>query len=92
VHVYTSPNLVRLNERFRSGARRRPSGRRRRTRRDALSECEAKNGGAPITVFEIETAAAFLLFARHPADVCCSKSGSAAGSTPPMWSSTRWPA
>ena len=24
---------------------------------------------APITVFEIETAAAFLLFARHPADV-----------------------
>jgi dihydrofolate synthase/folylpolyglutamate synthase len=27
------------------------------------------NGGAPITVFEIETAAAFLLFARHPADI-----------------------
>ena len=33
-----------------------------------LSECEAKNGDAPITVFEIETAAAFLLFTRHPAD------------------------
>src|SRR3954471_15768224 len=36
---------------------------------DALSKCEAANAGAPITVFEIETAAAFLLFARHPADV-----------------------
>ena len=36
---------------------------------DALAECEAKNGDAPITVFEIETAAAFLLFSRHPADV-----------------------
>ena len=32
-------------------------------------ECERANGGAPITVFEITTAAAFLLFARHPADV-----------------------
>ena len=29
---------------------------------DALAECEAKNGNAPITVFEIETAAGFLLF------------------------------
>ena len=37
--------------------------------RDALAECEAKNGDAPITVFEIETAAGFLLFSRNPADV-----------------------
>jgi dihydrofolate synthase/folylpolyglutamate synthase len=69
VHVYTSPNLVRLNERFRLG---RPDG--GRLVEDAelvevLSECEAKNADAPITVFEVETAAAFLLFARHPADV-----------------------
>ena len=35
----------------------------------ALEECERANGGAPITVFEIETAAAFLLFSRQPADV-----------------------
>ncbi len=35
----------------------------------ALAECEDMNGGAPITVFEIETAAAFLLFARNPADI-----------------------
>jgi dihydrofolate synthase / folylpolyglutamate synthase len=69
VHVYTSPNLVRLNERFRLG---RPEGGRLvddAELADALIECEAKNGGAPITVFEVETAAAFLLFSRHPADV-----------------------
>jgi dihydrofolate synthase/folylpolyglutamate synthase len=36
---------------------------------EALSRCEAMNGGAPITVFEITTAAALLLFAETPADV-----------------------
>ncbi len=69
VHVYTSPNLVRLNERFRLG---RPGGGRfvdDVALADTLAECEAKNGDAPITVFEIETAAAFLLFARNSADV-----------------------
>jgi len=69
VHVYTSPNLVRLNERFRLG---RPGGGKfvgDAELAEALSECEAKNGDAPITVFEIETAAAFLLFSRNPADV-----------------------
>ena len=34
-----------------------------------LEECERANAGAPITVFEITTAAGLLLFARHPADV-----------------------
>lgn len=69
VHVYTSPHLVRLNERFRLG--RQDGGRLVEDAElvDALIECEAKNGGAPITVFEVETAAAFLLFSRHPADV-----------------------
>ena len=69
VHVYTSPNLVRLNERFRlagvGGGRLVDDA----ELSDALAECEAKNGGAPITVFEMETAAAFLLFSRHPADI-----------------------
>jgi dihydrofolate synthase / folylpolyglutamate synthase len=68
VHVYTSPHLVRLNERFRIGH----AGGGRLVAddelADTLSECEAGNGDAPITVFEIETAAAFLMFARHPAD------------------------
>jgi dihydrofolate synthase / folylpolyglutamate synthase len=69
VHVYTSPNLVRINERFRIGA---PGGGflvDDIELTDALAECEAANGDAPITVFEMETAAAFVLFARHPADV-----------------------
>jgi dihydrofolate synthase/folylpolyglutamate synthase len=35
----------------------------------ALTECERANAGEPITVFEIETAAGFLLFSRNPADV-----------------------
>jgi dihydrofolate synthase/folylpolyglutamate synthase len=65
VHVYTSPHLARFNERFRlSGA----------LVSDAelsavLEECERANAGAPITVFEITTAAGLMLFARHPADV-----------------------
>ncbi len=69
VHVYTSPNLVRLNERFRIG---KPGGGKfadDSELAEALAECEAKNAGAPITVFEVETAAAFVLFSRHPADV-----------------------
>ena len=37
--------------------------------RAALEECERLNGGDPITVFEITTAAGLLLFSRHPADV-----------------------
>jgi len=69
VHAYTSPNLVRLNERFRLG--REGGGRLVDDAElgDTLAECEVKNGGAPITVFEMETAAAFLLFSRHPADI-----------------------
>jgi dihydrofolate synthase/folylpolyglutamate synthase len=69
VHVYTSPHLVRINERYRIG---RAGGGRfvdDDTLASALEECEANNGGAPITVFEMETAAGFLLFSRNPADV-----------------------
>ena len=70
VHVYTSPNLVRINERFRLG---RPGAGGVLVSDDelaaTLAECERANGSSPITVFEIETAAALLMFARHPADV-----------------------
>ena len=69
VHVYTSPNLVRLNERFRIGQDGGGQLVGDAELGEALAECEAKNGGAPITVFEMETAAAFLLFSRHPADL-----------------------
>jgi dihydrofolate synthase/folylpolyglutamate synthase len=64
-HVYTSPHLVRYNERFRLGGKLASDA----ELSAALAECEKANGGAPITVFEITTAAAFLLFARNPADV-----------------------
>src|ERR1700682_4522592 len=68
VHVYTSPHLVRFNERFRLAAR--DGGRlvADADLADALAECERCNGGEPITVFEITTAAGLLLFSRHPAD------------------------
>src|SRR4249920_3448788 len=65
VHVYTSPNLVRLNERFRLGGVLVGDDELAAT----LAECERANGDQPITVFEIETAAGLLLFSRHPADV-----------------------
>ena len=69
VHVYTSPHLVRINERFRIGAK----GEGRLVSNDELAstfeECERANAGQPITVFEITTAAGLLLFARHPGDV-----------------------
>ena len=69
VHVYTSPHLVHFNERYRIGA---PGGGRLVTDDQlaaALAECERANDGAPITVFEMETVAAFVLFARNPADL-----------------------
>ena len=71
VHVYTSPHLVRFNERIRIGGA---------IVGDAklsalLEECETANGGEPITFFEITTAAAFLAFARAPADVVLLETG-----------------
>jgi dihydrofolate synthase / folylpolyglutamate synthase len=69
VHVFTSPYLVRINECYRLGR----SGGGVLVGDDelraALEHCERANNGEPITIFEIETAAAFCLFAQHPADV-----------------------
>ena len=65
VHVYTSPHLVRFNERIRVAGRLIGDA----ALNAILEECEAANGDAPITFFEITTAAAFLAFARTPADV-----------------------
>jgi dihydrofolate synthase/folylpolyglutamate synthase len=65
VHAYTSPNLVRINERYRLAGE--------LVKDDALAAalaaCERANEGQPITVFEMETAAGFLLFADRAADV-----------------------
>ena len=69
VHVYTSPHLVNFNERFRLGAIGEGKLVSDAELSAALEECERANGGEPITVFEMTTAAGFLLFSRHPADV-----------------------
>ncbi len=65
VHVFTSPYLVRLNECYRIGGVLVGDD----ELRAALEQCECANNGDLVTIFEIETAAAFLLFAQHPADV-----------------------
>jgi len=64
VHVYTSPHLVRFNERIRLAGRLIDD--------DALAALlgEVLNaaGDAPLSFFEATTAAAFVAFARTPAD------------------------
>ena len=65
VHVDTSPHLVRINERIRLAGKLVDDDRLI----DALDRVERINAGAPITIFEIITAAAFELFAATPADV-----------------------
>ncbi len=65
VHVYTSPHLVRFHERIRLAGKLVDED----TLVAAFTRCEEANGGAPITVFEMTTVAALLLFAETPADV-----------------------
>jgi dihydrofolate synthase/folylpolyglutamate synthase len=65
VHVYTSPHLVRFNERIRLAGSIVDDD----TLAAALDEVEKTNDGADITVFEVLTAAAFLLFSRVPAEL-----------------------
>jgi dihydrofolate synthase/folylpolyglutamate synthase len=64
-HVYTSPHLVRFHERIRLAGRLVEE----EALAAALEEVERANAGAPITVFEITTAVALLLFSRVPADL-----------------------
>lgn len=67
-HVYTSPHLVRFNERIVLA----DADVARPITDDALSRLldrvERVNGSDPITFFEVTTAAAFLAFAEAPAD------------------------
>ncbi len=66
VHVYTSPHLVRFNERIRIAGKLVSDD----ALANALEDVERANAGAPITVFEVITAVAFHLFAQTPADLC----------------------
>ena len=64
VHVYSSPHLVEFRERIRLAG----TLITEEELSETLEECEDVNAGAPITFFEITTAAAFLAYSRHPAD------------------------
>src|SRR5438093_8372461 len=66
VHVYSSPHLVRFNERIRL------AGRLIDDEQLAVLLTEVLNAAADLhpTFFEATTAAALLVFAREPADAC----------------------
>lgn len=70
-HVYTSPHLVKFNERIRVAGQVISDA----DLNAALEECERVNAGQPITFFEITTAAAFLAFSRTPADIVLLETG-----------------
>ncbi len=71
VQAYTSPHLVRFHERV--GLADGPI--EEAALLELLETCEAANGPAPITFFEITTCAAFLAFAREPADILLLETG-----------------
>ena len=71
VHVYTSPHLVRFNERIRLAGQIIEEN----LLSAMLERCELANGGQPITFFEVTTAAAFLAFAETPADIVLLETG-----------------
>ncbi len=68
-HVYTSPHLVRFAERIAIPG---PDGKAQPIDEalltDVLKRTERANAGAPMTFFEITTAAALVAFAETPAD------------------------
>ncbi|HUN51909.1 MAG TPA: folylpolyglutamate synthase/dihydrofolate synthase family protein [Candidatus Sulfotelmatobacter sp.] len=71
VHVYTSPHLVRFNERIRLAGRIIEDA----PLVEALETVERYNGSDPITFFEATTAAAFVAFAGEPADAVLLETG-----------------
>ena len=65
VHCYTSPHLIRFNERIRINSKLISND----YLNMLLEECEFYNKGEEITFFEITTAAAFLAFSRINSDI-----------------------
>jgi dihydrofolate synthase/folylpolyglutamate synthase len=75
VHIFISPHLRRFNERIALAA---PKGAQpigEAALLDVLQRAESANRGEAITFFEVTTAAAFLAFAEHPADVVLLETG-----------------
>ena len=71
VHAYTSPHLVKFNERIRINGK--IIGDQELL--ELMSEVESKNKKAPITFFEITTAIALLAFSRIPSDLVLLETG-----------------
>ena len=71
VHAFTSPHLVRYNERLCLAGELITN----QELADVLSECERVNNGLPITFFEITTVASFLAFSRVKADIILLETG-----------------
>lgn len=65
-HVYSSPHLVRFNERIRLGGKLIDDA----TLATLLEQVLDAGGDIGASFFEVTTAAAFLAFARTPADAC----------------------
>ena len=66
VHVFTSPHLIRFNERIRIAGTLIDDS----TLAALLAEVLDSSGGIEPSFFEVATATAFLAFARSPADAC----------------------
>lgn len=64
VHVYTSPHLVRYNERFRLAGALVDDEKLIATMKEAIEKCAA----VPLTIFELITITGFMLFSRTSAD------------------------
>ncbi|VBB68771.1 Dihydrofolate synthase @ Folylpolyglutamate synthase [invertebrate metagenome] len=71
VHAYTSPHLIRFNERIRVAGQLMDDS----ALLALLEEVERLNAGKPVTFFEITTCAAFLAFAQTRADVVLLETG-----------------
>jgi len=71
VHVYTSPHLIKFNERIRIAGKLIND----QDLLNLMTEVEYINDGRPITFFEITTAIALLAFSRTPGDLVLLETG-----------------
>ncbi|MCB9990301.1 MAG: bifunctional folylpolyglutamate synthase/dihydrofolate synthase [Rhodospirillales bacterium] len=71
VHTYTSPHLIKFNERITLSGRHITD----EALDSLLDDVLAVNGDGPVTFFEITSALAFTAFSRNPADICLLETG-----------------
>ncbi len=71
IHIYTSPHLVRFNERIVVAGKEVED----EMMTAAVIEVERANGNQPLTFFEAMTAAALVVFSQNSADFCLLETG-----------------